>query len=105
MSREYIDFYGYKKDSYEKLTNDFMEVIRDHEPVKRDGIVDRDFRLERVVYVKNIYGLSDKELEEKIDYHMLKKGYQRYTDYNYYVHHEKEFEEYYARQKIKNDTK
>lgn len=91
MSREYIDFYGYNKDKYEILTNDFMDVIREHEPVKRDGIFDRGFRCERVIYVKNIYDLPDKKLEEIIDYPMIKKGYQRYKDYNYYIHHEKEF--------------
>lgn len=93
MSKEYIDFYGYKKDKYETLTNDFMEVIRDHEPVKREGIFDRGFRLERVIYVKNIYGSSDEKLQTIIDYPMSRKGYQRYTDYNYYIHHEKEFTE------------
>jgi hypothetical protein len=85
--KEYIDFYGYKKETYEKLTEDFLDCIRQYkpvldpkEPVCNSGV---SGRMERVIWVK---GIDRDTLDKSVERAMTDKGYSRYRDYNFYEH-------------------
>ncbi len=83
MAQGYIDFYGYDKLIYDKITQDFIICIKEHSPSSVTEPIFREWkRCERTVLV-NPSSLID---EEKIDKCMTQKGYQRYRNYNFYTH-------------------
>jgi len=80
---KYIDFYGYNKMIYEKLTKDFVDCINLLDPKIAEKAPEyREWgRCERKILVNEL------EIDEtSIDKCMLGKNYVRYQDYNFYMH-------------------
>jgi hypothetical protein len=88
---EYIDFYGYNKNTYEQLTLDVLECLTEYNPVLNTRPINyTDFgRCERAIWVTGLY--ADKEFEEKLERSLVAKGYKRFTDFNFYLHDRKHF--------------
>lgn len=82
--QQYIDFYGYNKDTYEKLSNDFCSCISDYEPKMTGKITVQHWgRCERRIIVKKDY---EDNFNKTVDDKMNKMGYVRFKDYNFYEH-------------------
>jgi hypothetical protein len=79
----YIDFYGYDKEKFPKLLEDFIACILEYNPILDTSVIEYTSfgRCEKRILASGNYSKFQITVEEK----MYNMGYAKYRDYNYYL--------------------